>query len=274
MSQSSSSARAARARDRPSLFPHPPYIHIDPGDRQPAAMGIQGLLRNLHPLLVPPPSHPSNSNGQDDDDDASDGGSSGGRRRRRPAARRNDPAAVRHNIRQFAGKSLAVDASSWLHRAAYSCAERLVEAVESGTRDPIAERSYCKYVLDRCDELLRYAGIDRIYLVFDGVRVPLKSGTNAARELKRRARLREARRLRSQGRGKEAGEAYRACVKGNEEMARVVASAVTSRYGRDEVGTDDRVRVKCVWSPYEADAQMVKLCVDGWAHAVVTEASI
>ena len=85
-------------------------------------MGIQGLLRNLHPLLVPPPSHHSSG----------DRGSGGGRR----------AGAVRHNVRQFAGRTLAIDASSWLHKAAYTCAERLVESTESGTRDPAAERAY------------------------------------------------------------------------------------------------------------------------------------
>ena len=68
-------------------------------------MGIAGLLKNLHPLLVAPPTHPSNQN--------NNGGS------------RNN-IKVRHNIRQFSGKSIAIDASGWLHKAAYTCAERYV----------------------------------------------------------------------------------------------------------------------------------------------------
>mmetsp|Transcript_26107 Transcript_26107/g.54479 ORF Transcript_26107/g.54479 Transcript_26107/m.54479 type:complete len:1090 (-) Transcript_26107:173-3442(-) len=231
-------------------------------------MGIQGLLRNLHPLLVPPPNHPSN-NQQNNDNNSSTNNNNNNNNN---AQRRNNP-AIRHNIRQFSQKSLAIDASSWLHKAAYTCAERLVESTESNTRDPIAERSYCKYMIDRCDELLDWAGVRRIYLVFDGVRVSLKSGTNAEREARRRANLREARRLVACGRRNEASEKYRSCVKGNEEMARVVAGVVEAKYGRDESGTDGNVRVKCVWSPYEADAQLAKLCVDGWAHAVVTEDS-
>lgn len=122
-------------------------------------------------------------------------------------------------------------------------------------------------MISRCTELLEWAHIDTIYLVFDGIRVPLKSGTNAERESKRQANIKEARRLMSLGRRQEAGEKYRSCAKANETMARVVAAEVEKKWGKDGV----RVRVKCVWSPYEADSQLAKLCVDGWAHAVVTE---
>ena len=137
----------------------------------------------------------------------------------------------------------------------------------------LIEQKYTKYMIDRCSELLTFAHIDKIYLVFDGKRVPLKSSTNASRESKRQANLREARRLMACGRRSEAHEKYRMCVKGNETMARVVAAKVQEKWGRDDSGTNDNVRVKCVWSPYEADSQLAKLCVDGWAHAVVTEDS-
>ncbi|KAL9183874.1 hypothetical protein ACHAXT_004730 [Thalassiosira profunda] len=221
-------------------------------------MGIQGLLKNLHPLLVPPPP-PADPNNN-------------GASNRPPPPQRHNP-AVKHNIRQFAGKSLAIDASSWLHKAAYTCAERLVEATENGTRDFTAEQSYTKYMVKRCEELLSWARVDKVYLVFDGIRVPLKSGTNAEREAKRQANIAEARRLMSMGRRSEASERYKACAKGNEEMARVVAGAVERKWGKDATGTNPNVRVKCVWSPYEADAQLAKLCIDGHAHAVVTEDS-
>ena len=146
-----------------------------------------------------------------------------------------------------------------------------MEATENGTRDRIAEEKYCKYMIDRCSELLTWGKIDKIYLVFDGIRVPLKSGTNAARESKRQCNIREARRVMSCGRRNEAQDKYRACVKGNEQMARVVAAKVEEKWGKDDSGMNDTVRVKCIWSPYEADSQLAKLCIDGWAHAVVTE---
>jgi len=233
-------------------------------------MGIQGLLRNLHPLLVPPPSHHSH---QDADNHCHDASSA--------HRKKNTSTTIRHNIRQFQNKSLAIDASSWLHKAAYTCAERLVESTESGTRDPIAEQAYTKYMIDRCHELLTWSNIQTIYLVFDGKRVPLKAGTNAEREMKRQANLDEARQLRAAGRYSEASEKYRSCVKGNDLMARVVAAEVEKKWGRvahsenpsDDHAINKNIRVQCVWSPYEADAQLAKLCIDGYAHAVVTEDS-
>ncbi|KAL3822578.1 hypothetical protein ACHAXA_007689 [Cyclostephanos tholiformis] len=249
-------------------------------------MGIQGLLRNLHPILVPPPNHHSRHKG--DDGDGGDRPEQQQQRQRQHGRRRrrggtdtttDNGTAVRHNVRQFAGRSLAIDASSWLHRAAYACAERIVESTESNVRDPIAEGCYTNYILDRCRELLSNAGITRIYLVFDGTRVPLKGDTNAIREDRRRTSLEEARDLKRRGLHREASERYLRCVRGTETMARVVCNAVERRWGKhrpDRDGDDDGdgdVRVRCVWSPYEADAQLAKLCVDGLAHAVVTEDS-
>ena len=209
-------------------------------------MGIQGLLRNLHPLLVPPPTHHSNKNNNSNNNAAS--------------------IKIQHNIRQFANKSLAIDASSWLHKAGYTCSAKLVESIENNTRDPHAEKCYSDYIIRRCESLLRDAKISSIYLVFDGVRVPLKSGTNANRENKRQLNLQEARRLMSIGRRKEADEKYKLCVKSTELMARVVCGAVQRKWGKHGP-------VKCVFAPYEADSQLAKLCVDGITHAVVTEDS-
>jgi len=232
-------------------------------------MGIQGLLKGLHPLLVPPPSHPSRQQQGGGVHSASNNNKRGG----------SKAVVVRHNIRQFAGKSLAIDASSWLHKAAYGCAERLVESIENGVRDPIAEKAYTNYILTRCNELLLNANIRTTYLVFDGIRVPLKADTNAQRSSKRATNLAAARQYKSRGMIKEATEKYLQCVKANDFMARVVSAAVTKQYGggnnnNDSSNADAALpRVQCIWSPYEADAQLVKLCIDGYAHAIVTEDS-
>lgn len=80
--------------------------------------------------------------------------------------------------------------------------------------------------------------------------------------------LAEARRLVSSGRREEARDRYNKCVKGTDEMARVVCAEVEKVFGKGE-----EAKVKCVFSPYEADAQLARLCVDGVCHAVVTEVS-
>jgi len=179
---------------------------------------------------------------------------------------------VKHNIRQFANKSIAVDTSSWLFKASYSCAERVVEATESKRIDPTCERMICNYIIKRCDELLINASLKGIILVFDGKRCPLKAVTNREREKKRTQNIKEARRLKACGRDREAQEKYKACLKVTDWMADRVNRAVMQKWG-NERSLMSPPKVRSVFSPYEADAQLAKLCIDGLADAIVTEDS-
>jgi len=124
-------------------------------------------------------------------------------------------------------------------------------------------------MVKRCEELLTHAGVKRVYLVFDGERCPLKAVTNQEREEKRRKNLAEARRLTKLGKRDEALDKYKACIKVVPWMAESVAKAVAQKWKRGFA----EAQVVCVFSPYEADAQLAKLCVDGLADAVVTEDS-
>ena len=99
-----------------------------------------------------------------------------------------------------------------------------------------------------------------VILVFDGRRCPLKAGTNAEREARRRSNLAEARRLRALGRMQEARDKYKQCIKATDSMARSVAAGVEKRYkvtGPNHFGALPKVR--CVFAPYEADAQLAAL---------------
>jgi len=239
-------------------------------------MGIQGLLKALAPLLL-------------DDDNGS-----------KPC----------FNIRQFANQSLAVDASSWLFKgqclisnifsfclvpllfqgphslllflfytlAAYSCAERLVEKSLELSDQPVdvqCEQIICRYFVSRCEELLRYASIRSIYIVFDGKRCPLKEITNKDREKKRMINLEEARKLKNDGRHAEANEKYKACLKIAPWMSNSVARAIEAKWGKvsNHVQGGQQPPVIPLVAPYEADAQLAKLCLDGLCDAVVTEVS-
>ncbi len=174
------------------------------------------------------------------------------------------PLTTPTTITSFSQKTIAVDVSSWIHKGAYACAERLSDP---GGED-LCSGSYSGYVVRRCEKLIQYGGISGIILVFDGSRCPLKAETNKGRRETREANLAEARRLRAAGRRKEAEDAFRKCAKSTPRMARHVAAAVASRFG-----TSPESKVRCVWSPYEADPQLVKLCLDGFAHAIVSEDS-
>lgn len=172
--------------------------------------------------------------------------------------------AQKRHIRDFSNQTLAIDTSSWLHKSVYSVSERYVESLDTGRLDQTCVQVATKYIVNRCQELLVHADIAHIYLVLDGKRCPLKAQTNQDREERRQKNLADARRYKQAGRPDKALEKYKACIKITSAMANAVAEAVTRRFATDP-------RVQCVYSPYEADAQLVKLCMDRIAHAVVTE---
>jgi hypothetical protein len=101
------------------------------------------------------------------------------------------PFVRRGSVRDYSGRSVAVDLSSWLHKSVYSVADSFVE--ETAAAAPLADddaaagaetngaASACsssprslqvssQYVVQRCQELLRFAGVSKIYLVMDGRR--------------------------------------------------------------------------------------------------------
>jgi exonuclease-1 len=181
-------------------------------------------------------------------------------------------ASKKSSIRDFQNQSLAVDASSWLHKSVYSISAKYVESIEKSRTviDPACVRVSANYMQKRCQELLTNASIRTIYLVLDGKRCPLKAQTNDNREARRNKNLTEARRFRKQGRQDKAEEKYKHCIKIHNEFAYAVAAAVTKHFAS---GPNSGKRVQCIYSPHEADAQLVKLCVDGIADAIITEDS-
>lgn len=169
------------------------------------------------------------------------------------------------NVQDFANQCVAVDASSWLHRSVYSLADHYVEAIEQGLVDQRSIDASSSYMIKRCEELLLCANVQRIFLVMDGERCPLKAVTNEEREKRRQENLKEARRYKKLGDREKMFEKYKMCIKVKRDLLEKVAVAIAERFqGR---------QVQIVWSPYEADAQLVKLCIDGLAHAVITEDS-
>ena len=170
------------------------------------------------------------------------------------------------SLRDFSGQILAVDASSWLHKSVYSISERYVESTENGRLEPSCVQVSSKYVIRRCQELLNVWHISKVVLVMDGKRCPLKADTNQDRENRRQQNLFEARRLKRQGNNDKAEEKYKACIKIRDDLTKAVMEEVKKHFVRDR-------NVELIWSPYEADAQLVRLCIDGRANAVITEVS-
>ncbi|OQR98280.1 hypothetical protein ACHHYP_08920 [Achlya hypogyna] len=165
------------------------------------------------------------------------------------------------HVRDFLGQTVVVDALSWLHKACYGCAWDL--AMGNATE------TYVLYVVRRA-KLLRDIGITPI-LVFDGQKIPLKSGTHdkrqSAKEDNRQMAMRnlqEARGLQGQNRK----DMMAKTMQGFQRSIKITSSILQSVHNalRD-------ASIDFVIAPFEADAQMVYLCKTKKASAIITEDS-
>ena len=185
----------------------------------------------------------------------------------------------------FHNQAVAIDASSWFHKSVYSIADHYVECIEklnltsagNSNNTSIKLDAKCilasrKYMIERCTELLSTPhrnGASKIYLVMDGERCPLKSVTNQERTDKRTKALEMARKYKAQGQLDKMHEQYRSCIKVVNALSYTVALQVEQHFASL---SDPRVEI--VWSPYEADAQLVQLCgIERRCSAVITEDS-
>ena len=222
-------------------------------------MGIQGLLQSLKPFV-------------------------------------NDLTGVYRPIHYYAGSTLCVDASSWLHKAAYSCAADL----DTPTGEVDCAPRYIKSFMKKVLVLLETYKVKRVVLVFDGQRIPLKAETNKQRDESRDDTLRKARELKAQGRMAEANKMYLKSAKPTRTMTDLLKQVrreggkhkhthlhtfpaltypvtyITSRHDSTQhinmyYPPSPSSRVMMVQSPFEADAQLVSLCQEGVADAIITE---
>ena len=85
------------------------------------------------------------------------------------------------NIRDYAGKCVAVDTYVWLHKAAFGCCVELATGKDT--------QQWLRYCFDYI-ELLLQSGIS-IYLVFDGGPLPAKKSEELERRKKRELALKK-----------------------------------------------------------------------------------
>ncbi|XP_007244638.2 exonuclease 1 [Astyanax mexicanus] len=155
------------------------------------------------------------------------------------------------HVKKYRGQTVAVDTYCWLHKGAFSCAEKLAKG------EPTDQ--YVSYCMKFVDMLLSF-GVKPI-LVFDGRNLPSKQEVEKARRERREANLQKGKQLLRQGKLSEARDCFTRCVNVTPTMAHEVIKAARTR------GVD------CVVAPYEADAQLAFLNKSGIAHAVITEDS-
>ncbi|XP_066942232.1 exonuclease 1 [Macrobrachium rosenbergii] len=155
------------------------------------------------------------------------------------------------NLRDFKGQTAAVDAYCWLHKGAFSCADKLVRGEPTD--------GYILYVMKQINLFLN--NDIKPILVFDGCHLPSKAVTESKRRENRERNQKRAKELLREGRVKEAKECFQRCVDITSEMAAEVIAACRAR------------NVDIIVAPYEADAQLAYLNVCGVAQLVVTEDS-
>ncbi|KAJ8014184.1 hypothetical protein DPEC_G00037610 [Dallia pectoralis] len=155
------------------------------------------------------------------------------------------------SVKKYKGQTVAVDTYCWLHKGAFSCAEKLAKG------EPTDQ--YVTYCMKFVDMLLSF-GVKPI-LVFDGCNLPSKHEVEKSRRERRQANLQKGKQLLREGKISEARDCFTRSVNVTPSMAHDVIKAARTR------GVD------CVVAPYEADAQLAFLNKAGIAQAVITEDS-
>ncbi|KAL5009267.1 hypothetical protein ScPMuIL_014848 [Solemya velum] len=155
------------------------------------------------------------------------------------------------NIGQFEGCTVAIDAYCWLHKGAFSCAEKLAMGESTD--------QYVYYCMKYVENLLK-KNIKPI-LVFDGCHLPSKKDVETSRREKRDLYKKKAAALLREGNRAEARECLRRCVDITPQMALQLMNVCRER------GVD------CIVAPYEADAQLAYLNKCGIAQIIITEDS-
>uniref|UniRef100_UPI003AABE341 exonuclease 1 n=1 Tax=Centroberyx gerrardi TaxID=166262 RepID=UPI003AABE341 len=155
------------------------------------------------------------------------------------------------SVRKYKGQTVAVDTYCWLHKGAFSCAEKLAKG------EPTYQ--YVWYCMKFVDMLLSFNV--KPVLVFDGRNLPSKKEVEKARRERRQANLQKGKQLLREGKLSEARDCFTRCVNVTPAMAHEVIKAARTR------GVD------CVVAPYEADAQLAFLSKSGLVQAVITEDS-
>ncbi|XP_034948611.1 exonuclease 1 [Chelonus insularis] len=162
-----------------------------------------------------------------------------------------EKASKKGNISQFSGGTVAVDTYCWLHKGAFSCAEKIALGQPTD--------AYVTYCLKFVNMLL--ANKIKPILVFDGCHLPAKAETEDKRRSSRADNKRRAAELIKMGRTAEGRTLLRRSVDITHEMALQLMKKC------------HEMNVDCIVAPYEADAQLAYLNLSGIADVVITEDS-
>ena len=167
-----------------------------------------------------------------------------------PALR--DVAEPKH-ASSYRGKRAGVDAMGWLHRGCSACAQELAQGVST--------TKFVTFCLARVEGLVA-AGVIPI-LVFDGGHIGAKRGTGEGRALMRSEKRREGLALLEAG---DAAAAHR-CFQKSVSVTPAMAHTLQLALARCEPP------VEFIVAPYEADAQLAYMSMNGLIDVVISEDS-
>lgn len=155
------------------------------------------------------------------------------------------------SLERYRGQTLAVDTYGWLHRALVLCSQELCQDLPT--------RKYITSVMNKV-QMLRHFDITP-YFVFDGGILPTKKDTLTDRRVKREESLAKANALMLQNKNKLAVKEF------------MKAACVTPQMAKSVMVELDKLGIKYVVAPYEADPQMVYLEKQGIVDGILSEDS-
>ncbi|KYM99279.1 PREDICTED: exonuclease 1 [Cyphomyrmex costatus] len=155
------------------------------------------------------------------------------------------------NIKEFSGGTVAIDSYCWLHKGAFSCADKLMMGE---TTD-----AYVVYCMKYINMLLKYK--IKPILVFDGQRLPAKQQTEIKRRKAREMNRHKAIELIRMGQ----------VTEGTNLLKRAID--ITHELALELIKQCQNENIDCIIAPYEADAQLAYLNISGIADVVITEDS-
>lgn len=159
------------------------------------------------------------------------------------------------HLEQFRGQHVAVDTYAWLHKAIASCPEDLAK----GRRTD----KWITYMLRQIDIL--FAFDLAVTLVFDGDDLMAKKVTEEERAKKRAAALKQADDFKAKGKNQDAWSKYIQSVDVSPTMAYELIDYLRK--------TKDYQKVNILVAPYEADAQLAYLGINGEVDLIISEDS-
>lgn len=155
------------------------------------------------------------------------------------------------HLRNFAGKTIGIDAYGWLHRGTVACAIELAQDKPT--------RKHIDFAMNRVRMLIHF-GV-KPYLVFDGDYLPSKGHTEKDRAARRKESRRAGLLLLQAGKTAQAQQELQKAVDVTPVMAREMIEELKA------------AGIPYVVAPYEADSQLAYLEQQGTIQGVLSEDS-